>query len=102
MMMKNYQVTGKVVSISSGIVELVKHQSDARMFALNPVGKNRFAVLKTIHFKHGETFGYDGELSKTLALELAEAVEEKQPKQQRQGEKEAAMQAEAEALADKE
>lgn len=99
--MKNYQVTGKVVSISSGIVELVKHQSDARMFALNPVGKNRFAVLKTIHFKHGETFGYDGELSKALALELAEAVEEKQPKQ-RQNEKEAALPSAAEVLADKE
>lgn len=100
--MKNYQVTGKVVSISSGVVELVKHQSDARMFALNPVGKNRFAVLKTIHFKHGETFGYDGELSKALGLELAEMTEEKQPKQQRQIEKETAMQPEAEALADKE
>ena len=100
--MKNYQVTGKVVSISSGVVELAKHQSDARMFALNPIGKNRFAVLKTIHFKHGETFGYDGELSKALALALAETTEEKQPKQQRQNEKEAAMQAESEALADKE
>lgn len=100
--MKNYQVTGKVVSISSGVVELVKHQADARMFALNPVGKNRFAVLKTIHFKHGETFGYDGELPKSLALALAETTEEKQPKQQRQNEKETAMQAEAEALADKE
>lgn len=100
--MKNYQVTGKVVSISSGVVELVKHQSDARMFALNPVGKNRFAVLKTIHFKHGETFGYDGELPKALALALAETGGEKQPKQQRQIEKETAMQPEAEALADKE
>lgn len=100
--MKNYQVTGKVVSISSGIVELVKHQSDARIFALIPVGKNRFEVKKTIHFKHGETFGYDGELPKALALALAETTEEKQPKQQRQNEKDAAMQAEAEALADKE
>lgn len=72
------------------------------MFALNPVGKNRFAVLKTIYFKHGETFGYDGELSKGVALELAETSDEKQPKQQRQNEKEAAMQAEAETLADKE
>lgn len=100
--MKNYQVTGKVVSISSGVVELVKHQSDARMFALNRVGKNRFAVLKTIHFKRGETFGYDGELSKGVALHLAETGEEKQPKQQRQIEEETAMQAEAETLAGKE
>lgn len=100
--MKNYQVTGKVVSISSGVIELVKHQSDARMFALNPVGKNRFTVLKTIHFKHGETFGYDGELSKGVALELAETSDEKQPKHHRQNEKDAAMQAEAETLADKE
>lgn len=100
--MKNYQVTGKVVSISSGIVELLKHQSDPRMFALNPIGKNRFAVVKTVHFKRGETFGYDGEIPKNIALEMTETTEEKQSKQQRQNEKEAAMQTEAETLAGKE
>lgn len=72
--MKKYQVTGKVVTISSGVVKLSKDQADPRMFNLKALGKEKYQVIKPLHFKRGEMLGFDGDLPKSIASEMTDQL----------------------------
>ena len=67
--MNTYQVIGRVVELPAGTVELSDEQAARRKHAIERIGKRgrKFAILKPLQFKHGETFGYDGDLPKHLA-----------------------------------
>jgi hypothetical protein len=67
--MHNYMVTGPFITIGAGELQLTPEQAEAREYALKPLNKNLFQVIKPVGFKRGESFGYRGpELSKAVAV----------------------------------
>lgn len=59
-----YEVTGAFVEISNGTLYLTDELATPRLHALTPLDDNAFRVDKPVFFKHGQTFGYDGNLGK--------------------------------------
>lgn len=73
--MPTYKVTGRMVRISSGTLELSKEQASVRMHNLNHLSGNKYEVLRPVEFKSGEQIGYLGELPKILADDLTAKAE---------------------------
>lgn len=69
--MKNYEVTGRSVNVHTGTLRLSPDQAQRRLYALEPLGKGIFRLKKPTMFKHGEVFGFDGDLPKAQAREVA-------------------------------
>lgn len=67
--------TTAIVNLTSGILELSEDQARRRFHNLKALGDGRFEVLRTVQFKTGETFGYDGDIPKTLANSLIESAQ---------------------------
>jgi hypothetical protein len=66
--MNAYRVTAAMgVHIHGGILLLHVSQARARMHRLTPLGENRYELSHPpVQFKRGETFGFEGNLSKGL------------------------------------
>lgn len=71
--MKEYQVTAVAVTIHEGRVRMTADQARRRRHHTRPVEgqKDVFDVVRPFQFKRGETFGYDGEVSKFLMADLS-------------------------------
>jgi len=74
-MTTNYEVTGRVCRISTGVLELSKEQAAARLHNLKPVKGKRplYEVVGPVEFKVGEKIGYEGDLPKSMAEILVSA-----------------------------
>lgn len=72
--MKKYKATG-IVSLSSGRVRIDSEQAKRRMHAMTVVDEKKgiYELKSRVHFKVGETFGYDGEIPKGIAAALVDA-----------------------------
>jgi len=73
--MKQYFVIALAVNIAGGILALNKDQAESRVHCLEDLGDGLYEVRKPVQFKHGEEFGYDGEINKALLQELEETAE---------------------------
>jgi hypothetical protein len=91
--MKKYQVTGPMVQLFSGKVQLSPEQSGPRKHNLAQVKGNVFEITAPIQFKQGETFGYDGEISKAMALDLDEEAAVKKAAAEKEASEKAAREA---------
>ena len=82
--MIKYQVIDNPATLFSGLLELNEDQVRRRANLLELVEGSVYMILKPVTFKVGETFGYDGEISKATALALvdpdAPLVTEEKPK----------------------
>jgi hypothetical protein len=94
-------VSSRVASFTGGVIKLTEDQARTRMHCLKSLGKNRYEITGTVHFKQGEEFDYEGDLPKALAINLtSEAEAEKAAKKAAaEAEKAAKKAAEAEAKA---
>jgi hypothetical protein len=74
--MQKFEVTGPVVNLFHGLIELTESQAHARAFALEETEEpNVFSIKKPISFKKGEVFSFDGEPGKA-ARQMLESVDE--------------------------
>jgi len=77
--MNTYKAVG-VVAIHNGRVTLSSDQAKRRIHHIKPKNKKQkegvYEVLESIQFKIGETFGYDGEIPKSMAKVLVNAGDE--------------------------
>ena len=60
----------EAINLHSGNVELDEDQARRRAHNIKEVEEGIFNIINPIQFKIGEKFGYDGEVSKTLAQSL--------------------------------
>lgn len=66
--MRNYRTTATTGLNPGAEVALTASQAAARQHALKPTGKRGvYLVTLRVEFKAGETFGYDGDLPKSMA-----------------------------------
>lgn len=95
--MATYKVTGRMVRINGGVLELSEAQADARMHHLKHLKGNKYEVVNPVEFKNDEEFGYSGEVNKALAEDLALksklAAEDKAAKAKAEAEAKAAAEA---------
>ncbi|MCP3177300.1 hypothetical protein MJO47_09335 [Desulfuromonas sp. KJ2020] len=71
--MKRYRVIGRVVTVNpGGVLQLKKEQAAPRAHALSDLKKGLYMVNQPVQFKNGEEFGYDGAVSKSLMVDLAD------------------------------
>lgn len=78
--MNRYEVINpKGVTLHSGVLQLSKGQASARTYALSSLKDDLYLIEKPVQFKCGEVFGYDGEVSKALLVEI-EPVEKAKAK----------------------
>lgn len=70
--MNEYQVTARAVTIREGRVQMTDEQARRRRHHTRPVKGEAgiYEVISPFQFKHGETFGYDGEVSKSLMADV--------------------------------
>lgn len=73
--MKTYAVTGAGARLVLGTLRLTKEQAASRKHALLPLGEDTYTLTGPVEFKHGEIFGYDQPIPKTLAEEIGEVEE---------------------------
>ena len=71
--MKNYEVTGRVAGLASGVVKLSDEQAASRIHNLKNLGKGEYEIVNPIEFKNGELFGYSGDVPKIMASEITKA-----------------------------
>lgn len=74
-----YLVTAPVTLGAGAVLGLSAEQAAARGHALEAVGDNAYRACALVHFKRGETIGYEGPLPKGLADDL-EAIEKARKK----------------------
>ena len=111
--MKNYSAAA-VITLASGRVKLTPEQYKTRAHNLMPVNAAAgvYEIVKPVQFKRGESFGYDGILTKAMAGELmtpeqiraeadAKAKEEKKAKAKAAAESETKKKAEEKAANEK-
>lgn len=111
--MKNYSAAA-VITLASGQVKLTPDQYKTRAHNLAPVNAAAgvYEIVKPVQFKRGESFGFDGSLTKAMAGELmtpeqiraeadAKAKEEKKAKAKAAAEAEAKKKAEEKAANEK-
>lgn len=96
--MKTYQII-KPVTLTSGVVRLTEEQARARAHKLEAVKgkKGLYRITGPNQFKAGQEIGYEGELPKTLAVDMADADAKKVGKEQKVDAEAAKAKAEAEA-----
>lgn len=70
--MQKYKALKKV-ELFSGILELDKKQAAPRAHLLQDLGEGLYEITGPVQFKAGEEFGYDGEVTKAMAQDLAPA-----------------------------
>ena len=76
--MREYAVTTRQATLTAGRVRLTKEQARPRAHALKATeAEGVYEVVGEIHFKGGETFGWDQKLPKALADDLTAHAEEK-------------------------
>ena len=76
-MMDKYIVTGPVVRIHCGLMELTDEQARPRIRSLEFLGDGIYRVNRTVEFKNSEVFGYNGEMPRAMA----EVLEKEQPQE---------------------
>lgn len=70
--MNIYTVIGKLASIGAGRVKLDDDQARTRRHNLKHIDADVFEIVNPIQFKHGQQFGYQGEIDNVLKANLAE------------------------------
>ena len=72
MAMKKYKANA-VVGLLSGKVKLTKDQASSREFSVECISKkgNTYKIIEGIQFKAGEEFSYDGDIPKSVALDVS-------------------------------
>lgn len=69
--MKRFCVVGtKGVTLHSGVLQLSAEQASARAYALRSLGDDLYLIEKPVQFKCGEEFGFDGEVTKVMLVDL--------------------------------
>lgn len=68
--MKNYEVTGRSVSVHTGTLRLTPEQAQRRHHALEDLGKGLYLLTKPTMFKKGDVFGFDGDLPKAAVKDV--------------------------------
>ncbi len=68
--MKDVTVIGRSVTLASGALRLSAKQAAARAPFLRALKGDTYTIIAPVVFKQGESFGYDAEISKSLALVL--------------------------------
>jgi hypothetical protein len=70
--MESYTVTGPVITINSGFLELSDDQAEPRVHALEATREpSVYQVIQPTQFKHGEIFSYEGPpLNRALLINL--------------------------------
>jgi hypothetical protein len=71
--MKRYQVSGFIVELHTGILELTPEQAASRVGSLADLGEGLYSVLEPVQFKRGEEIGYDGDVNKDMAEKITVA-----------------------------
>ena len=70
--MKRYTVTGNFVTLDGGSrVTLTAAQAKTRMHNLKCIDGDVHEVLRPIQMKHGEQFGYSGDIHKNMESSLS-------------------------------
>lgn len=69
--MKTYTVVGLVARLAAGRVRLTPEQARHRLRQLRALGDELYEITGPVEFKQDEQFGYDGEVPKAMATELA-------------------------------
>lgn len=70
------------VTLNSGILALSDTQASARKHRLADLGDGLFEIKGPVTFKCGELFEYDGDVNRSLALEIKPAVRSKKPRKE--------------------
>lgn len=80
--MKTYTAKSLIALPSGAVVRLSGKQAADRLPRMKKLGGERYELKDSLHFKAGETFGYEGDLPKALANEVEESGngKEKAPK----------------------
>lgn len=73
--MRQFKTTA-ITELFGGNLELDKDQLRRRRRLVTDNEDGTFAIKKSVQFKTGEEFGYDGDIPKTLADCLTELVDE--------------------------
>ena len=69
-----YTVTGKSVELTGGVLTLTAEQAATRKHLLKATDKkSQYEIIKPVIFKHGEKFGYEGDLPKAAGVDKSEA-----------------------------
>ena len=99
--MKQFK-TSAIVNLTAGNLELDKDQHRRRRHLVTANGDGTFAIVKSVQFKAGEEFGFDGEISNTLAADVtpltpkeAKALKKRLAPEKKKADAEAADKAEA-------
>lgn len=69
-------VANAITNLVGGNLELDEDQLRRRRHLVTDNGDGTFAIKKSVQFKRGEEFGYDGEIPRGLAESLIELVDE--------------------------
>ena len=67
--------TVNITTLSSGNVQLSEAQASPRLHNLKHINGDIYEIANPIQFKAGEELGYDGEINKTLMLDLEPAIQ---------------------------
>ena len=77
--MKLYTIE-KPVTLASGVLQLTEEQAKLRSSKLQSLGGDLYQILAKVQFKGGETFGYDGDLTKLVqCVEVSDSEAEEKP-----------------------
>lgn len=78
--MNRYKVVGPFVNVHSGVLSLTAEQAAARAAMVKANTEGNYEIVRTAQFKRGESFGYDGVISKEF---VDEVVDENKPETKR-------------------
>jgi len=77
LIMIKYEIIGKAIELTGGILHLTPEQAKSRLHALKPLNDGLFEILKTVTFKVGEKIGFNGDIPKALAGQIIDSAKSK-------------------------
>lgn len=82
--MRRFQVVNsKGVTFHGGVMQLSKAQATSRAYALKSLGDDLYLIdNKPVQFKCGEEFGFDGEITKAMLIDLEPVIDPAQAAEQ--------------------
>lgn len=81
--MKHYEVNAPYVNINSGFLALTPKQYERRKHNLEKVKDGVYSVIKSVQFKRGEQFGYEGDINKSILQDVTPLKEATPPANQK-------------------
>lgn len=70
--MKKYRAIRLITLDVGSIVKLDKKQAADRKGRLEALGSDRYKLKESLQFKAGETFGFEGELPKSIGVDAVD------------------------------